>query len=41
MQTSIRVWDLIFLKGSKMLIRFALAIIEIIKDRILEATEFP
>ena len=40
-QTSIRVWDLIFLKGSKMLIRFALAIIEIIKDRILEATEFP
>ena len=35
-----RVWDLLFLKGSKELFRISLAVFDLLKDELLAAQEF-
>lgn len=37
----LRVWDCLFLEGSKILLRVALTLITLNKDRLLKCTNFP
>ena len=37
----LRIWDCMFLEGSKILLRVALTLVTLNKDRLLAATNFP
>ncbi|XP_005107894.1 growth hormone-regulated TBC protein 1 [Aplysia californica] len=40
-ETVLRIWDCLFLEGSKILLRVALTLITVNKDRLLQCTNFP